>query len=741
MIVRRLILALALAIAWPLSAQAQTEPSPPASPSAPAPRDEPAEVRVIGSKPESLQRIPGSGTVITAQDIQRADPYNLAEMLNRVPGVLARQEEGGGLRLDIGIRGLDPGRSRHELVLEDGVPVSLNPYAEPDMYYAPAIERMRGIEVVKGSGSILFGPQTIGGVINFLTLAPTAHEHVALDAEYGQRNYARALGQYGNTLGSARYVVQAFYKRGDGFRNEAFDSVDTFGKIAFDTSKTGEATLKIGFHDDLTYSDDVGLTRGMYASDPSRPTLAPYDRAHLQKLEASLADEERFGVNTKLRTLIYAYQTTRLWRRQDFARTPYDPSNPGFGEPAGFERLVGDPNIPGGGIYFLNTDTVLDRTYQVAGIEPKLEHRFTTGDLGHTVETGARLLGETAHYQQRTGSTYDSDSGSNDSEEKHRTIAVAGYVSDRIAFRDYLLVTPGLRLEYATFHRIVLRQPLGSCPAGVLRCSSDTNLAGNVDATGVIPGIGIIYGTRKAHVFGGLHVGWAPPRISSSYSPKGQPLPVSPEESINYEVGTRVAPEKWVRGEITGFLTSFQNQVIPGTGAQGSELVDGGPTRHIGAEGAATFGLGRALGWLTTVDVGARYTFARATFVGGTYDGNLVPYAPLHSFNANVDVEHPTGLGGQVLYSHISSQFADQADTRAEDATGQFGLIPAYDIVDLNAHYRHKPSGLSLRLAIKNALNDLYVVARRPQGIFVSGFREVILGLRWEWEAKEQAPP
>jgi Fe(3+) dicitrate transport protein len=94
-------------------------------------------VRVIGSKPDSLQRIPGSGTVITQKEIQRANPQDVGEMLRRVPGLEVRQENGGGLRMDVGIHGLDPGRSRHVLILEDGVPISLNPYAEPDMYYGP----------------------------------------------------------------------------------------------------------------------------------------------------------------------------------------------------------------------------------------------------------------------------------------------------------------------------------------------------------------------------------------------------------------------------------------------------------------------------------------------------------------------------------------------------------------------------------------------------------------------------
>ena len=113
----------------------------------------------------------------------------------RVPGMTATQSEGGGLRLDVGTHGLDPGRSRRVLILEDGVPVSVNPYAEPDIYYVPMAERMRGVEVVKGSGNILFGPQTIGGVINFLTLVPPDHRHemAELDAGFWAGEHRKSL--------------------------------------------------------------------------------------------------------------------------------------------------------------------------------------------------------------------------------------------------------------------------------------------------------------------------------------------------------------------------------------------------------------------------------------------------------------------------------------------------------------------------------------------------------------------
>ncbi len=216
---------------------------------------------------------------------------------------------------------------------------------------------------------------------------------------------------------------------------------------------------------------------------------------------------------------------------------------------------------------------------------------------------------------------------------------------------------------------------------------------------------------------------------------------MSAQQAINYEIGARVAPTRWLRGEITGFLISYENEVIAGAANAGDNegLTNGGPTRHVGGEAAAQVGIGRALGWKTAVDLLARYSVARATFVGGPYNGNVVPYAPLNTFSAVVDVNHPTGIGGEVAFYFVDSQFADPSDTRAEDATGVYGLIPAHTDLDANVHYKHAPTGLSVRLAVKDALQDYYITERRPNGIAVGGFRQIMLGLRWDWEAKEKA--
>jgi Fe(3+) dicitrate transport protein len=702
---------------------APLEPAPNEGVAAPAPPERDIEVRVVGNRADSLQRVPGSGTVIGKKDLERAQPTNSAEMLRRVPGVQVREEYSGGSRIDISIRGLESGRSRRVLMLEDGVPMALNPYSEPDMNYAPAIERYRAIEVVKGSGNILFGPQTLAGTINFVTLAPPDRPTVVADFDGGTYGYARGLASYGDSIGDVRYVVQVLERRGDGFRNQPFESTDTLGKIIFPTGKNGEMMLRLSWRRDEADSDDIGLTRAMWQTDPRRGTLAPHDHLIFDKYDVALVHEQRFSPDTKLKTIMYAYDQPRIWRRQLWDRSPVDGQQ--------YERIVGDVTQDRGAIYFRYQNVVLDRDYFVTGIEPRAEHRFKTAFIEHTLDFGGRVLRETAHYQTRGGTYPDTFAGSNDNEEKHYGTGLAAYVQDRISFTPKLLITPGIRVEHHEFRRVLLRQQVNGI-------TQDTYDEGTSSVNGVVPGIGIIYGTKEANVFAGLHKGFAPPRVTSAISPNGTTPPdVHAEESINYELGSRVAPTKWLRAEATGFLSNFSNQVVVGTEPGGdANLSDAGATNIYGLESAAGMAFDKIFTWPFALELSARYTFSHATFRYGPNAGNFLPYAPEHTLSTNLDFEHPTGFGAQVAWLHVGPQFTDAANIRREDITGSVGPMDPYDVVDATAHYKHKPSHITLRLTAKNLLDSTYILARRPNGIFPGGFRQIILGLRWEWEGK-----
>ena len=137
----------------------------------------------------------------------------------------------------------------------------------------------------------------------------------------------------------------------------------------------------------------------------------------------------------------------------------------------------------------------------------------------------------------------------------HSSWAFATYAEDRLEVRDWLLVTPGVRFEEA----LLLQRRVAPGGLGCLAAPAHGGLA-----SGVIPGIGIVAGTPKVNVYAGMHVGWAPPRITSPIAPKAGTTAVqlSPESSINYELGTRITHKRLLHFEGTAYLIDFDNQVI-----------------------------------------------------------------------------------------------------------------------------------------------------------------------------------
>lgn len=682
------------------------------------------EISVVGERGEGLPRVPGSGASVGEKEIARARAYDVAEVLGRVPGVLVRQDTAAGQRLDISVRGLDAGRSRRVLVLEDGVPVSANPYGEPDLLYAPPIERIRAIEVVKGSGNIRHGPQTIGGVVNFLTWEPPHAGTSVLEIEGGSRAFVRGLARVGDAHGTARWTLSASGRRGAGFRGEGFESHDAFGKVAFATRR-GEVTVKVGFHEDAADADAVGLTRDLYARSPRAASVAPDDRAHLRRIELSAVHVHVPAPGTELRTLVFAHTLGRLWRRQSYTRTPA----PG----ATYDRVEGDPSLPGAALYFSDANTILDRVYDVAGVEERVEHRFSTGALDHTLSVGARALVETASYEQRLGDTATSFSGTLSFAERHRTIGLAAFAEDRLAPHPLVVVTIGIRVEHARLSRTITRRTDESGPR-------DVHVEGSAEAGAVLPGFGFVVGTRSIHAFAGLHAGWAPPRVGAAVGPSGASVPLSSERSVEVELGGRGRIGKIARGDLTLFGSSFQNQVVAnGQAGGGGGEIDGGPTRRVGVETQATLALREPLEWDGELDVRARYTEMRASFVGGPWDGLRVPYAPDRAAGLVVEMERTSGLGATVTVSHVAAQLTDARNTVAEDASGTVGRIPPRTLVDVGVHRTFPSVGLTSSVSVKNALDESYVIARRPEGIFAGPPRQVLVGLAWRAPGEREA--
>ncbi len=707
----------------------EAQPGPPASPPTPPPaarEDDAGEARVVGSARGAIDRVPGATTVINEREMQRTQPLNANEMLRRVPGVYVRDEEGAGLRPNISVRGLDPTRSRRVLMLEDGIPISLAPYSEPEMYYNPPIERMGRVEVVRGSGNILYGPQTIGGVINYVTPSAPNRETWGLRTTVGDRGLWIWQGTYGNRVDNAAFIVSALRRQGDGVRGVGFEVNDFFGKFFLQLGSRSELMVRAGVYNEGSASTYLGLTQSMYDADPNQ-NPARYDFFRLHRYSLGLVHTWRITADVELRTLAYGYTTQRDWDRQRFDRSPT----------AGllYERITGDQNTPGGAIYLRDEALSNDRGYEVWGVEPRLRARFRLGPVRNELDAGARVLGERALLRVLLGHGATARSGDLANEDQRSGIAFAGYLQNRFIFSDALHFVPGVRVERYSFERLIRRD----AGVDVFHRGSGSNLA-------LIPGVSVAWVKPRYTVFAGAHVGYAPPRIAAAITAAGLDRDLDAERSANYELGARALPFNWLRAEATAFLIDFQNEIIQVSGNE-SEFANGGASQHMGVEAAASADVARAFGQAWGLTLGLRYTFVDARFVRestspeAALDGHMVPYAVPHTMLASLTFEHPLGVTAQATWNYVSRHYTDRENTETGSADGLYGPIDAYQTLDLGARYTHRRTGLSLALAVKNVQGyftdargrpDVFIASRSPEGIFPGGFGQTMVTLRWD---------
>ena len=697
------------------------------------------QIDVIGRKASSLDAVPGSGTVIDSATMRSIGPTSAEEVLRIIPGVNVVPEDGVGLRLNVGIRGLDPDRSRRLLMLEDGVPLSIGVYGEPEAYYTPMIDRIQSVELLKGSGSILFGPQTIGGVLNFITRDPPKQLTIGARTAYGSYNYFLAQVHAGNTIGAFGFLVEANHKRFDGHRALNLAQTDITAKFRIQINPRSVFGVKLQFYDEASSATYLGLTTAQYNNAPEA-NHAINDRLWVQRYSVSATHKYDFGGGGRLDTTFYAYQVTRNWMRQDFDRTDGGRT---------YDRIVDGNNqtIQSGGaddgstVYFRNSTGNRNRAFRNIGLESRYTLDYRMGSVGQSeFIIGTRGHGELTSEQRVDGQRGDSPSGNIREDERRFAFGIAGYLQNKFMFLNKTLqITPGFRFEAARLERHILRRRVRNAEGQEV--ATDLNLLQHNWVIAPIPGLGIAYQPVKfLTIFGGVHRGFAPPRTKDAINNDGENIELEAEYSWVYELGLRSRIKNIFQAEITGFFMDFENQIIPPSESGGAVandprgLVNAGRTFHAGLEASAMFDLASLMRWGFRLPLSVSYTWLPVALFAdpdSKFYNNRLPYAPEHLVSASLRFFHPFGFSASVTGNYVSQQYADNAMTVQASNDGSNGLIDGRFLLDARVAYTFQRENWSVGIFLegKNLTNSIFIASRRPQGIQPGMFRQLMIGL------------
>ncbi|EHK65470.1 TonB-dependent siderophore receptor [Achromobacter arsenitoxydans] len=616
----------------------------------------------------SVQTFGGARTLLKRDEIQNSGATSVADALRRVPGVQisgSTSASGSSVGLHVGIRGLNPRNSFRTTMLLDGIPMAMAPYGQPNLVMSPtSLGNIDAIDVVRGGGAVRYGPQNVGGVINFRTRPIPTGAGLVADASarynmysHGGENtqYTAFLGtQFDNGLG-----VALMYSGMDGqqWRDGSDDRYnDVALKWRYELTPTSEIYGKFA-HYDVKSMTPGGLTVAQYRDDPFQNTHpTDYWKGQRDQIDVgylnSISDTQEFEAR------IYHYDSSRQSSLINTAarRNDYQPRN-----------------------------------NQVLGIEPRYTQRVEWGPTTHDVTIGYRYIHETGQDRrystslatdQRVGVTQVFD---------NETEAHSLYLDDRIAFGKWR-VTPGVRYEHIDTNR----QPSGT--------GNDTPF--DLRNSRGLPSLNVAYLVNDAlTLYANYNTSFGAVQYTQLNSMSAS-NPLSPEVAKTMEAGLRYSGEQ-THTEFTVFNLRFDNQILSIPGTNPAVFRNLGATTHNGVEFAIDYDFDKS-GPLAGLNVYANYTYVRAIQKSGEFEGNDVPF-----------YSRQTGtLGGRYTRNNWtfnlfttaqSGQYSDTANTEDENADASNGRVPGFSVWNTQLSYKLPQwKGSELAVGVNNLFDRRY---------------------------------
>lgn len=701
------------------------------------------EVVITGGN-AGIKEIPGSAQYISPKELEKFSYTDINRALKSVPGVNMQEEDGFGLRPNIGLRASGVERSSKITVMEDGILIAPAPYVAPAAYYFPTMGRMQGIEIMKGHAQIKYGPYTTGGAINLISGQIPSKLSVKVNAIYGSYNTHQLHAKVGNSHKNVGYMIETFqygsqgFKELDGGGNTGFTKSDYHGKLSFNTKENAKVyqslTLKFGFAEEDGNETYLGLTDEDFNDNPNRRYFGSQkDNISTSHTQITLTHLAKFSEKLNITTSIYNNTFKRNWYKVDKVKDA-EGISVGIADilenPVENERvfnLIKGSNTTEDERLFVRAN---NRSYYSRGIQSALKYNIKKEKVAHSLEIGSRLHRDQADRFQ-WDDQYEIIGGSmtrvvegipgTESNRIEWANAVALYGTYRISIGK-ISISPGLRYEYMELNKFDYGKN------DVDRTAS--NLKENKNIVDVfLPGIGLNYNlSKKQSLFAGYHKGFAPPGTTEE---------TKPEESDNFELGHRFSSAALAVQTVL-FYNDYKNLLgadLTAAGGTGSnELFNGGAAKSYGIEFQINYDFLNNSATELRLPVQLSYTYTDAEFLtsfasdfegwGTVNEGDELPYLAHNQLSLIIGIEY------RRFSFSVNGRYMDAMRTEpGQGAIAENKSTDSYFLTDLSASFLVRKY-VSVFTNVLNISDEKYIVARRPAGVRPGMPRAINAGIK-----------
>ncbi len=641
---------------------------------------------------------------------------NARQVFSRVPGVNVWESDAAGLQLGVGARGLSPDRTANFNTRQNGYDMAADALGYPESYYAPPMQAIDRIEIVRGAASLQYGTQ-FGGMINLKLKEGNRDKRISGKTvnTYNSVGYFNTYNEIGGQSGKLNYYSFYNYRTGSGYRpNTGFDAGTGFVRLQYDFSEKFKLSAE---YTNMGYEAQQagGLTDVQFAQDPYQ----------------SLRERNWFKVNWNLFAVNLDYKFSgKTVINSRFFGIASTRQALGYLRPPNRQDGLTDPNDL---TSYENRDLIVDY-YRNVGNETRLLHKYQIKDLPTAFLIGVRAYKGFTTKKQGYGSTGTgpdfsfSDELKSKSDYDFPSTNLAAFAENIFNINDRLSITPGLRYEYIQttadgFYDSSVRLPL----TGEIIIDSSTYEMRESNRSILLGGIGAAYRISellelytnfsqnyRAITFTDMRV----VNPSAAVDPN-----LKDEKGFNLDLG--------IRGNINSIFTidagvywlSYTNKIgsvqttyidnffgerivrlttnVADAEILGVETYLETDILKLAKSKSKNFGLSHFLNFAYTY---AYYHNSKETAV----EGKRVESVPALNLKTGLQGNYKK-LKGSVQFTYLSEQYSEATNAESS-STGIYGIIPSYWVLDLSLAYEYHR--FSFEGGVNNLTNNAYYTRR-----------------------------